>query len=444
MSVLRLFAVIVIFAAVSFAWVALGGSMVVRTEMLDSSLSAEMANLWGPKVLVQQAPYISAGGSDKAASISPSASTITADIDHKNRYKGLLWYSTFTVKFDASYTIPAAAGAAKQTFFFPLPPQITTYAEQPRITVDGKPWTPQPGELAGGKLAVPIDGTAEHVVHVSYSTGAQDEWLYVPSEAAGTCSRDDATKTGGGAMVELNNFSLTVKTNFPDIDYPKGTRSPSEPATPTPDGGRSAKWHFASAMTNQGMGVLMPQRQNAGPIAARMSFFAPVSLLFFFTAMFTVVVLKKIPLHPMHYLFISAGFFAFHILMAYLVDLVNIHAVFWICAAVSVLLVVSYLRLVAGAKFAVLYAGLAQLVFLVGFSYAFFWTGYTGLTITVCAILTLLVIMQATGKVNWNEVFKPRPRAWVSPDPDPTQAPVPPAPRGPSTPGANPPPLPPG
>ena len=62
--------------------------------------------------------------------------------------------------------------------------------------------------------------------------------------------------------------------------------------------------------------------------------------MFFFTVLFTVVVLKKVPLHPMHYLFISAGFFAFHILMAYLVDMINIHAAFWICAAVSVLLVV--------------------------------------------------------------------------------------------------------
>ncbi len=79
-----------------------------------------------------------------------------------------------------------------------------------------------------------------------------------------------------------------------------------------------------------------------------MSFFAPVSLLFFFTVLFTVVVLKRIALHPMHYLFIAAGFFAFHILLAYLVDLVDIHRAFWIAAGVSVLLVVGYMRLVAG------------------------------------------------------------------------------------------------
>jgi len=73
--------------------------------------------------------------------------------------------------------------------------------------------------------------------------------------------------------------------------------------------------------------------------------------------------------------------------------------------------VVSYMRLVAGARFAVLYAGLAQLVYLVGFSYAFFFVGYTGLSIVIVAILTLLVIMMATGRVDWNEVFKKKPPA---------------------------------
>ena len=153
----------------------------------------------------------------------------------------------------------------------------------------------------------------------------------------------------------------------------------------------------------------MPRRANAGPIVARMSLFAPVSLAFFFTVLLAVVVLKRIPLHPMHLLFVAAGFFAFHILLSYLADVMNIHPAFWLSAAVSVLLVTTYLRLVAGVKFAIIYAGAAQLVYLVGFSYAFFWVGRTGLTVTICAVVTLFVLMQATGRLNWHEVFAPRP-----------------------------------
>ena len=59
----------------------------------------------------------------------------------------------------------------------------------------------------------------------------------------------------------------------------------------------------------------------------------------------------------------------------------------------------------AGTHFAVARAGLAQLVFLVLFSYAFFFEGYTGLTVTIGAVLTLFILMQTTARVDWTAVF---------------------------------------
>jgi hypothetical protein len=47
-------------------------------------------------------------------------------------------------------------------------------------------------------------------------------------------------------------------------------------------------------------------------------------------------------------------------------------------------------------------------VFLVLFSYAFFFEGFTGLTITIGAIVTLFVLMQMTARVTWDEVFSPK------------------------------------
>ena len=115
----------------------------------------------------------------------------------------------------------------------------------------------------------------------------------------------------------------------------------------------------------------------------------------------------------MNYAFLSAAFFAFHLLLAYLVDHISIHAAFFISSIVSVFLVVTYLRLVAGTRFAVARAGLAQFVFLVLFSYAFFFEGYTGLTVTIGAIVTLFVLMQATARVDWGAVFAARREAGV-------------------------------
>ena len=39
------------------------------------------------------------------------------------------------------------------------------------------------------------------------------------------------------------------------------------------------------------------------------------------------------------------------------------------------------------------------------FSNAFFFEGYTGLTVTLGAVVTLFVLMQITAKVDWAEVF---------------------------------------
>jgi hypothetical protein len=283
------------------------------------------------------------------------------------------------------------------------------------VAVDGNTIELPYDQRVSGALRIPMTLDRPHTLEVSYRGSGQDYWAYCPAEVHSHLN-DRSLQNNVGVPVssgrgELKDFTLTVRTDFTDIDYPSGSQSPSAPAT-IADGGTTSRWAFDNAITEQPMGMVMPSRANAGPIVSRMTLLAPVSLLFFFTVVFTVVVLKDIPLHPMHYLFLAAGFFAFHILLAYLADHVNIHLAFWISAAVSVLLVVSYLRLVAGVKFAVLYAGAAQLVYLVGFSYAFFWVGMTGLTITIGAILTLAVLMQVTGRLDWGKVFashKPAP-----------------------------------
>ena len=129
--------------------------------------------------------------------------------------------------------------------------------------------------------------------------------------------------------------------------------------------------------------------------------------------MFIITTLRKIDLHPMNYFFLATAFFAFHLLLAYLVDHISIHAAMVLVSVVSVTLVVSYLRLVVGLRFAALEAGTAQLIYLVLFSYAFFWKGFTGLAITIIAIITLFVVMQITGRIRWSERFAARASAPV-------------------------------
>ena len=154
----------------------------------------------------------------------------------------------------------------------------------------------------------------------------------------------------------------------------------------------------------------LPQKLQPGPLAGQISFFAPVSLLFFIVVVIVITLIKRIDLHPMHIFFVSAAFFAFHLLLAYLVDHISIHLAFIISSIVSMLLVVSYLRIAVGKRFAFVEAAGAQLVYLILFSYAFFFKGFTGLAVTIGSIVTLFVLMQMTARLNWSEVFSRTPR----------------------------------
>ena len=64
--------------------------------------------------------------------------------------------------------------------------------------------------------------------------------------------------------------------------------------------------------------------------------------------MLMISTLRRVELHPVNYFFLAAAFFAFHLLLAYLVDHISIHAAFLISSVVSTALMVSYLRLVTG------------------------------------------------------------------------------------------------
>ena len=88
-------------------------------------------------------------------------------------------------------------------------------------------------------------------------------------------------------------------------------------------------------------------------------------------------------------------------------DHLPIFPAFALSSAVSVFLVVTYSRLFVGWRFALVEMALSQLVYLVVFSFTFFWQGFTGLAITVGAILTLFIMMQVTGRHEWGKAGQP-------------------------------------
>ena len=410
----RLFAIGFIYCCTAVAWSTLGASVVVRTGESDDRLAKEVAQLWGgrheqvaPTVTIDRPRQVQERVQERdekgqlvtrdvtrevvdKAPLSLDGSRIKVDVGLDQRRKGLLWYATYGVGFAGTYRLhnpDAEERTVRVHFAFPSPSALY---DGFTLQVDGRDLGTVSDLAQGIDVSTRLAAGAASTIEVRYRSRGLGSWTYA------------FAPTG---IAQVRDFTMEMRTDFDRIDFPAGTISPS---TKTRDGeGWRLGWRFDSLVTGQKLGMDPPVRINPGPLASRITFFAPVSLLFFFTVMVVLGVLQRQPLHPVNYFFLAAAFFAFHLLLAYLVDHLNIHASFLLAAATSVFLVVSYLRLVGGWRFAVLRAGVAQVVFLVLFSYAFFFEGYTGLTVTVGAIVTLFVLMQVTGRVKWDEVVLP-------------------------------------
>jgi hypothetical protein len=395
MSISRLIAIVFIFGCVTMAWAILATSVVVRTspEGLNATLYRQVEKLWGTEHL-QKAPVVTLVTQDRSTSnVELESSEIDVDLKLEHRPKGLLWYATYAVDFDGTYTFLNPLDepvTATVTFEFPATSPAWDNFE---FRVQDVHATPKGN--TGNRLTATVElpPNQEADIHISYKSRGMDKWTYSFADS----------------ITAVKNFRLTVNTDFSGYDFPEGTISPSEKHEHKSDKGWELVWDFTSLVSDFDVGVTMPTKINPGPMASRMSYFAPVSLLFFFTVLVVLgAVRDDTRLHPMHYFFLGASFFAFHLLFAYLVDHVMLEIAFIISAIVSLMLVIGYLWRVVGWRFALREAGISQFLFLILFSYAFFFEGYTGLVVTIGAILTLAALMQITAKVDWAEVFKKR------------------------------------
>ena len=404
----QILALAFIFVCTSIAWVILGATIFSRTYGSNEQLQGRVASTWG--TAQQQSPptatytvtdvvssttvqdgkvVVHRENVQRQVPLPVEASRIRVNLHLTPRQKGLLWYSTYAVDFGGDYTFRNNTTEVQTVDFrlkFPAQKAIYDALEMKVNQQTMALSTDDQGTVA--RATVGPGETAS--LHVGYRSQGLDSWRY---------------QLGDG-IAQARDFMLTMQTNFREIDFADDTLSPtSKELVP---GGWRLTWQYSNLVSGFQIGMTMPQKLQPGPLAGEISYAAPVSLFFFFFLMFIITTMRNIDLHPMNYFFLATAFFAFHLLLAYLVDHISIHAAMILASVVSVALVVSYLRLVVGLRFPTLEAGTAQLIYLVLFSYAFFWKGFTGLAITVIAIITLFVVMQATGRIRWSERFAAR------------------------------------
>ena len=406
----RIIAIAFIFVCASVAWAILGGTIFARTYDSAATSSGRVASTWGApqNQVLPSASYTELVAKNEETTengkkitkttqeavttdLPLESSAIDVVIDLEHRQKGLLWYSTYKVAFTGLYEFRNTSDKERVVDFeLPFPTSQAIYDDL-TFLVDGVS-VPIVNEAntAKGSVKIPPGKTAK--LTTGYRSQGLNEWRY---------------SFGSENVTQVRDFKLNMKTNFKDIDFPENTLSPSEKHES--GSGWDLTWSYKNLLSGYQIAMVMPEKLQPGPLAGRISFFAPVSLFFFFFLMLIITTLRGIDLHPMNYFFLAAAFFSFHLLLAYLVDHVSIHVAFGISAVVSVFLVVSYLRLVVGIHFASREAALAQLVYLVMFSYAFFLKGFTGLAITIGSVVTLFVAMQVTGRIRWTDKFSLKP-----------------------------------
>jgi len=405
----RLIAIVFIFGCTTVAWSILGSTVVLRTEVQDRKMKGAVSQLWGTEQ-TQRAPTVHyctqhevqnkriEGGKTIAEietrtvvhPVALRASQIDAGLSLQHRQKGLLWYSTYSVNFGGRYSMTNDTADPHEYFVeFTFPTQGAVYDDF-RFSIDGK--LLEDLAMSSGSVKHPIrlapGQTAK--VEIRYNSQGMDQWWY----------------DFGENVRQVRDFTLTMTTDFSEIDFPANSISPTERSRL--GSGWKLVWKYNNLLSGVKIGMELPHKLNPGPWVSEVTFSAPVSLFLFFFLLFIFTTQRKIRIHPMNYFFIGTGFFSFHLLLAYLVDHISIHAAFLVCSLVSVGLIVSYMRLVVGARLAFVEIALAQFVYLVVFSYTFFFEGYTGLAITILCVLTLFTVMQFTGRLDWEEVFRRR------------------------------------
>ena len=309
------------------------------------------------------------------------------------RKKGNLWFPSFKAKFSAQYEFKikeVQKDKNRQYYLYTTLGSSNSIYNDIQLSINNEKISNVIPLIRKKEIKISPSKDGIVTLGLSYeSTGMENLIYYI------TPDNDDIN--------QINDFSLKMITDFKNYDFPKDMMSPLEKKEI--DNGYELIWKFNKAVTGKDIGIVIPNKLNPGEIVSRVTFFAPVSLLFFFIVLFVISIILKVDMHPMNYFFLAATFFSFHLMYSYFSDHINIYLTFAIASFVSLVLTITYLRIFTPSKMAYLYAPLTQFIYLIIFSFSFFFKGMTGVIVTICSVITLFILMQLTAKVNWENIF---------------------------------------
>ena len=205
----RYLALGVVWLGCALGWMLLGATLLVRSGETSSQLVNEVHALWGPP-LDQGAPaatYVEQRSREErttlyAANGRPYESTVTRTEDVtfslplestqarvvlalEHRQKGLLWFPTYAVDFQARYLVRNdTALTRKARLSFPLPARDAIYDGFEVRDAVGKP-VAATVEGAAAQWTVSLAPGETHAFSVQYRTRGTSSWTYRPASSGG-------------------------------------------------------------------------------------------------------------------------------------------------------------------------------------------------------------------------------------------------------------------
>lgn len=308
---------------------------------------------------------------------------VRVNVTSNIRQKGLLKFAGYGLEFDGEYVIRnRESGARIFRFNFALPENAGNItgieillADQPHTAdtnlADGFQWY---GVLRPGE---------ERHFRIKYQANGTDRFDYLL----------------GANQLEVGQLDFKLTTDFSDYRIPEEAMAPGQEAAD--DQQTKIEWASKNLVTGQNIALRFLIEGNYGKVASKLFFYAPLALLLFTGFLLIMNAAKDVRLHPMHFLFLMTGFFVFYLFGSYIISFVHILLGIGLALGLStgIMLYYAYLIRKGDEFFQSVAFGTAMFQWI--FSIAFFFPAYTGLMITLAAIISLVALMRATATIDW-------------------------------------------
>jgi hypothetical protein len=311
------------------------------------------------------------------------ASNIIVGLAVDYRKKGLVYYTGYNADFIGKYTIHnPEKEKVYLSFIFPYP------------TEQGE------GMLRNVKLLVNGEedlNDTEYQPTLALWTGLlkpeESLEITVQYEGRGLNQFEYGFETGR----QINNFAMEITVyGAKNLDYAESTMPPTEPSKELPDG-KTLVWKLDRTLTQFNIGVILPDKLNVEQQLAVMTYRAPAFFILFLASLFVIFILNGNAPNFIQIAVISATYFMFYPLFAYLLVYIDLILAFIISFSVIGLLIFNYVRTLYTLKMA--FAVAVGYTFYLGLtSVAALLPTYTGLILTIEGVILIGIVMQVLAR----------------------------------------------